>query len=194
MENNNDFHILKNEIGIYPIQIRMYKKYILVQGLTKDFIRDKLKAYAGLAYSKVYVYKIRIISVVETDWSIILFPDEMDYFNFHNLVGWFVGFSEDKEKAKQIICVALHYDNRYSYYAVVKERKYSDILIGRFQNGESFYITLPDTPGEDGNARWHEEVLPEKCIAKYLEFCGFGNKYLKMTDDLPNSVVIIEID
>lgn len=100
----------------------------------------------------------------------------------------------DKEKAKQIICVALHRDKRYSYYAVVKDRIYADTLIGRFQNGESFYITLPDIPGQDGNARWHEQVLPEKSIIKYLESCGFSYSFLEMIDALPYSVVTIEID
>jgi len=195
MENdkNNNFSIEKNEFGIYPIHIRTYKKYILLQGLEKEFIINKLKSYAELAYSKIYVYKIKITLIENTDWSIISLPRGMDFFNFHNLVGWFVG-SMDQKKAKQIICVALHHDKRYSYYAIIKDRDYADTLIGRFQNGESFYIILPDTPGQDGNARQCEEVLPEKSIIKYLESCGFNYNYLEMINTLPYSVVILEID
>lgn len=84
---NNSFYIAENKFGIYPIHVQFYKKFILLQGLSKEFISNKLMSYAELAYSKIYVYKIKITIIEDTDWSVISLPDEMDYFNFHNMVG-----------------------------------------------------------------------------------------------------------
>jgi len=70
----------------------------------------------------------------------------------------------------QTICVAVHEnDERLSYYAVMDKSKYGDArMVGRFQNGESFSIYLPEAYKKDGNARTFSDILPIKRIGEYL--------------------------
>lgn len=71
--------------------------------------------------------------------------------------------------------------------------KYGDRVVGRFQNGESFSIYLPDAYKKDGNAMSYSDVLPINAIDKYLETCGLDEMWLKKASDLSGEEIEVEM-
>lgn len=187
------FRISKSASGIFSIKIKEYKKYILVEGLPLDDLEKKIISYAEICTGKMKPYTIKLIPVDHTDWIIICCPDKMDFYNYHNLMSWFWGTSDDARIPKQNICVALHEDNRRSYYGVVTNLKYGDRLVGRFQNRESFCIYLPEAYKKDGNAKSYRDELPVTSISQYLFSCGFEEKWLNDYTKMPYHEITVEM-
>lgn len=187
------FRIPKNTSGIFSIKIKEYMKYILVEGLPLSHLEKKITSYAEICTGKMKSYTFKLIPVAHTDWIIINCPDKMDFYNYHNLMSWFWGTSEDICIPKQNICVALHEDSRLSYYGVIADLKYGDRLIGRFQNRESFCIYLPDAYKKGGNAKSCKNELPVTSISQYLFSCGFDDKWLNCYVKMPYHEITVEM-
>lgn len=66
-------------------------------------------------------------------------------------------------------------------------------MVGRFQNGESFSIYLPEAYKKDGNARSYSDVLPIKRIDEYLDTCGLDEAWLEKVTDMPGVEIEVEM-
>lgn len=124
-----------------------------------------------------------------------LLSEKMDFYNYHNLMSWIWGTSEDVKKPTQTICVAAHAgDVRLSYYAIMDKLLYGDThMVGRFQNGESFYICSPEAYKKDGNAKSYRDVLPVTMIDEYLSIRGFDVIWLEKAVNLPGEEIEVEM-
>lgn len=187
----NQFCISTNELGIYQIAMDEYVKFILVQGVSLKYLKEKTIDYGTICAGRMITHHIKIAEIQGTDWCMIICPKEMNFYNYHNLMSWFFGTDTQKEP-KQNICVALNEDTRYSYYAVIEDCYYGDILIGRFQNGESFSIDLPGAYIKGGNAKKSYNRLEEKNIELYLKTCGFDRKWLEQVEK--HREIYIDVD
>lgn len=118
----------------------------------------------------------------------------MDFYNYHNLISWIFGGAEETSPPSQTICLAHNIkDARLSYYGTMDKSKYGDRVVGRFQNGESFSVYLPESNKKEGNAKSYGDVLPIKTIDKYLEMCGLDEIWLKKAADMSGEEVEVEM-
>ncbi|MDE6620077.1 MAG: ankyrin repeat domain-containing protein [Lachnospiraceae bacterium] len=188
------FRVPKKRAGFFSVKIRDYKKFICTENTTIEYLKDKILDYATIAGGKKRKYKFKLVPIEESRWIIICCPDKMDFYNYHNLMSWIWGIPDDIKTPSQTICAAVHEnDERLSYYAVMDKSKYGDArMVGRFQNGESFSIYLPEAYKKDGNARSYSDVLPIKRIDEYLDACGMDETWLEKATDM--SGVDIEVE
>lgn len=188
------YRVPKKSAGFFNVKIRDYKKFICTEDTTIEYLQEKILDYATIAGGKKKKYKFKLVPIEESRWIIICCPDKMDFYNYHNLMSWIWGIPDDIKTPSQTICAAVHEnDERLSYYAVMDKSKYGDArMVGRFQNGESFSIYLPEAYKKDGNARSYSDVLPIKRIDEYLDACGMDETWLEKTTD--RSGVEIEVE
>lgn len=184
-----EIYIRSNEMGIYPISLIEYEKLILVQGVSIEYLKEKTIEYGTICAGRMVPHRIRMAEISGTNWCLVSCQEEMNFYNYHNLMSWFCG-TDNQEKPTHNICVAMNTDARYSYYAVIEDPHYGDTLIGRFQNGESFSIYLPGACIAGGNAKECHHSLGEKNISRYLKSCGFDSRWLKETE----SYTFISVD
>lgn len=79
-------------------------------------------------------------------------------------------------------------------YAIMDKLLFNDThMVGRFQNGESFYIYLPEAYKKDGNAKSYRDYLPIKMIGQYLEICGLDETWLDKAAELPGVEMEVEM-
>lgn len=189
------FYVPMRARGYYVVKLRDYHKYILVENATLQYLEDKIIDYSQICGGRKVQYKFEIAPVKDSLWTVIHCPEKMDFYNYHNLISWIVGLPEDRNVPDKTICVALHKtEERLSYYSVMDKQKFGDArMVGRFQNGESFSIYLPEAYKKNGNAQSFKDVLPIKSIVQYLSSCGFEKGYPDMLSEKPCKEIIVEM-
>lgn len=189
------FRVPMRARGFYVVKIREYQKYILVEHAALQYLEDKILDYATICGGKKVSYQFQLTPIQDCPWTVIRCPDNMDFYNYHNLMSWIWGLPEDQNPPSQTICVAQHKnDERLSYYGIMDKQKFKDTrLVGRFQNGESFSIYLPEAYKKDGNAQCFGDVLPIQSIVQYLASCGFDAAWLNTLSELPGKELIVEM-
>jgi hypothetical protein len=132
------------------IQADRFDRYILVKGQNLDSVDGKLEDYGALAApGNVYTYTFQKAQFGE--WSIVKIPAElaMDYYGYHNLVYWFLGFPpDDTNYADKSIGVSIDRDEKSSYllyndYNLCGNMHLEDHLFGVFSNDEKFTLSIP---------------------------------------------------
>ena len=124
-----------------------YERYILVRGENLNSVESKLKDYGELpAKGNTYTYQFSKAQI--GDWSIIKMPsDFQDYYGFHNIVYWFLGFPpEDSNYANLSIGLSISESVSYAIYNNYKLKdmlRLEDDLFGVFDNDEKFILTIP---------------------------------------------------
>ena len=194
-EEPEKFRVPKKGSGFFKVNMRDYTKFICVEDTSIEYLQEKILDYATIAGGRKVKYLFKLVPIEESRWIIICCPKKMDFYNYHNLMSWIWGTSEDVKKPGQTICVAAHAgDMRLSYYAIMDKILFNDThMVGRFQNGESFYIYLPEAYKKDGNAKSYRDYLPIKKIDQYLDICGLDEKWLDKAADLPGAEMEVEI-
>lgn len=193
-EEEEKFRIPKKRSGIFPIKMCNYMKFICSKNTTIEYLKDKIIDYATICGGEKKKHKFKLITIKGNDWIIICCPDKIDFYNYHNLMSWIFGGSEEIKTPSRTICVATNIkDARLSYYGTMDKSKYGDRVVGRFQNGESFSIYLPESNKKEGNAKSYSDVLPIKTIDKYLETCGLDEIWLKKAADTVGEEIEVEM-
>lgn len=194
-EEPEKFRVPKRGSGFFTVKMRDYTKFICVEDTTMEYLQEKILDYATIAGGKKKEHSFKLVPIEGSRWIIICCPKGMDFYNYHNLMSWIWGTAEDVKKPRQTICVAAHVDDaRLSYYAIMDKLSFNDDhMVGRFQNGESFYIYLPDAYKKDGNAKSYRDYLPIKMIGQYLEICGLDEAWLDKAADLPGAEMEVEM-
>lgn len=193
-EEEEKFRVPKKVSGIFPIKMSHYMKFICSKNTTIEYLKNKMMDYATIYGGEKKRYKFKLIEIKETNWIIICCPTKMDFYNYHNLISWIFGESEEISSPSQTMCVAYNIkDARLSYYGTMDKSKYGDRVVGRFQNGESFSIYLPESNKKEGNAKSYSDVLPVKTIDKYLVMCGLDEIWLKEAADMSGEEVEVEM-
>lgn len=124
-----------------------FERYILVKGENLKSVESKLKDYGELpAKGNTYTYQFSKAQI--GDWSIIKMPyDFQDYYGFHNIVYWFLGFSpEENNYADLSIGLSISDSLTYAIYNNYKLKdmlRLEDDLFGVFNNDEKFILSIP---------------------------------------------------
>ncbi len=124
-----------------------FARYILVKGENMKSVESKLKDYGELpAKGNTYTYQFSKAQL--GDWTVIKMPsDFQDYYGFHNIVYWFLGFPpEDNNYADLSIGLSISDSISYAIYNNYKLRemlRLEDDLFGVFDNDEKFILSIP---------------------------------------------------
>lgn len=124
-----------------------FERYILVKGKNLKTVEAKLKDYGELpAKGNTYTYKFSKAQI--GNWIIIKMPsDFQNYYGFHNIVYWFLGFPpEDNNYAD--LSIGLSISDSLSYviynnYKLIDMLRLGDDLFGVFDNDEKFILSIP---------------------------------------------------
>lgn len=193
-EEAEKFRVPKKGSGIFPIITSNYVKFICINNTAIENIKDKIIDYSTICGGDRKKFLFKIAAVKESGWIVICCPDKLDFYNFHNLFSWIIIKEGEVKSSDRALCVAYNKkDTRLSYYGTMDKLKYGDRVVGRFQNGESFSIYLPESNKKEGNARSYSDVLPIKSIAEYLETCGFDESWLKNAADMIGEEIEVEL-
>lgn len=193
-EEPEKFRVPKKRSGIFPVKMRDYMKFICIENTSIGYIKDKIVDYAAICGGEKRKYKFKLVPIEGSKWIIVCCPNRMDFYNYHNLMSWIWGISGDTDMPRQTICVAVHVnDVRLSYYGIMDKSKYGDRIVGRFQNGESFSVYLPEANKKEGNAKSYSDVLPIKKIGHYLESCGLDEIWVEKAANMSGEEIEVEM-
>ncbi|WP_339924817.1 hypothetical protein [uncultured Cyclobacterium sp.] len=129
------------------LKSEIFERYILVKGENLKSVESKLKDYGELpAKGNSYTYQFSKAQV--GDWSIIKMPsDFQDYYGFHNIAYWFLGFPpEDNNYADLTIGLSVSDSLSYAIYNNYNLKNVlglEDELFGVFDNDEKFVLSIP---------------------------------------------------
>lgn len=193
-EEEEKFRVPKKRSGIFPIKMCNYMKFIFCENTTTTYLKNRIMDYATICGGNKKKHKFKLVTVKESKWIIICCPPQIDFYNYHNLMSWIWGEDEETKSPNQTICVAVNVkDTRLSYYGIMDKLKYGDRVVGRFQNGESFSIYLPESNKKEGNAKSYSDILSIKMIDKYLQICGLDEIRLNEVADMAGEEIEVEI-
>lgn len=193
-EEEDVFRVPKKGKGVFKIQFKDYDKYICVKDTSLSYLEEKITDYARICGGKTRKLKFRVMGMENSRWSLIACPEKIDFYNYHNLVSWIFGLPSDEKLPGKTVCVAVNRnDARLSYYGIMDKEKFGDHIVGRFQNGESFRIYLPEANKKGGNASSYSDVLPVKMIGQYLGEDGFDEAWLDGELDVPCREVEVDM-
>lgn len=193
-EEPEKFRVPKKRSGIFPVKMRDYMKFICIEDASIGYIKDKIVDYDTICGGEKRKYKFKLVPIEGSKWIIVCCPNRMDFYNYHNLMSWIWGISGDTDMPRQTICVAVHVnDVRLSYYGIMDKSKYGDRIVGRFQNGESFSVYLPEANKKEGNAKSYSDVLPIKKIGHYLESCGLDEIWVEKAANMSGEEIEVEM-
>jgi hypothetical protein len=116
---------------------------ILVRGLSLDFTVNKVVEYGNLTGGKKQPH-LFAVSPVEQGWVLLGVPANMTRYNFHNLACWFLGLSEDAERATDVVAVSTsNSDPERAYYLIPDNSADDAVFIGRREDGAGLRVDIP---------------------------------------------------
>ena len=134
------------------INSKDYNRFILTKNTTENYITNAIREFGELSGNVEYnIYNFGITE--EGDWKIIKIDEAINFYVYHNLVGWLNGYEENYEIPELSIGFAKSKtDSQQDYlFFLDPENNFGDTQIGAFKNGKSFSIYLPDAYEEYGN-------------------------------------------
>lgn len=166
---------MKNTDHLYfQFNWKSCQKYILCQSIEHDYLKQAILEYSELLKLEQsqqehrfrYYYKKD-----KSDWVVIKCPDEISFYVFHNLLGWIAAVPNCQSQwPKQAIGVVVSEEMGYSYYCHLDRRNpYQDSLIGTFDDGKTFQISLPDAFQENGNIMLFDVVNSQTKLWLFLK-------------------------
>jgi len=185
--NEENVNNMINEENKYPININDYNKYIIIQNSTEEYIIKHFKEYSEICGGEKTVHDFKYS--FKNNITIIKCPQNINFYNYHNLSGWFMGYEENKESPDLTAVISLHkINNKEDYYATLDpENSYGDTMIGVFDNGKKFSQFLPEGFKAGGNINLEDNNLEKLNVCDYLkifdltkeELINFENNYFK---------------
>jgi hypothetical protein len=125
-----------------------YERYLIVKGRKLNSPLAKIQDYADLP-GRGDVKKEFGISTLN-NWTIIKIPSDIDYYNFHNLTYWFLGYGEDDPNyADETVGIAFHNTNEaedyiiYNDYSLREELEIMDDLFAIKKSNNQIIVSIP---------------------------------------------------
>ncbi len=154
-----------------PVISTDYNRFIFVKNTTEDYLKSMTAEYGELAASDGNDFFAQFGILKNGDWYIIKVPDNINFYIYHNLVGWYygydnnpnipdysIGYAESKKKDKDSYLFYLDPDNING-----------DTHIGVFKDNKNFTIYLPESYEENGNLMANNKVVVRfKDVEKFL--------------------------
>lgn len=153
----NNTHIIDSENhleSLIKIKDSDYERYIFVQNTTEDYLIRMIEEFGELDMSNEFLISSFRIAKSE-DWHIIKVDTILDFYHYHNLVGWLNGYEENINTPSLSIGYAKNISDKQNDYIFYLDPNVieGDTEIGVFRNGNSFSIYLPEAYMENGNIK-----------------------------------------
>lgn len=134
------------------IDSKKYHRYILAKSTTEDYILKMIKEFGELSANKNYK-EYRFGIATKGDWKVIQLEESLSFYTYHNLVGWLTGYEEDPDTPDLSMGFAKNKTEPKEDYIFYLDpnNEMGDTQIGVFNNGDSFFIYLPEAFEEYGN-------------------------------------------
>lgn len=148
-----DSTVVEESTGIIPIVSADYNRFILVKNTTEEYIKSMTSEHVALSGTDGDHYLAQFQILKEGDWFVVKVPQEIDFYTYHNLVGWYFGYDDNPDVPEYSIGFAeanKDINDSYMFY-LDPDNEYGDAHIGVFKNGTTFTISLPDAYEKIGN-------------------------------------------
>ncbi|MEL6557014.1 MAG: hypothetical protein AAFQ94_02450 [Bacteroidota bacterium] len=130
-----------------------YDRYIAIKNTSFEYLFAMIEDLGGVSgddYLQDFEFSYKALN---KDWKLIKVDDKLDFFTFHNLIGWFYGYEDSKQAPEVVVGFAEHHtESSKNYFCFLDSTNLSrDTIVGAFDNEENFFIFLPDAFEEGGN-------------------------------------------
>lgn len=168
----------KNDF-VKPIDSKTYERFILLKDTNPGYIIRMIEEFGQLSGNEEYVYYDFGIAK-EKNWYVVKLGTDVDFYTYHNLIGWLEGY-EEVDGSPELSCGFAKSEVEENYVAFRdSENEYGDTLVGGFENGKSFFIYLPEAYKEKGNLTITENIdVSMKDEIKYFKEEGLDIKRLE---------------
>jgi hypothetical protein len=143
-----------NSVNTQIIEIRKedYQRYILTKKTHSKYLLEMIKEYGELSGNGKYQEHSFWLGI-NKDWHILKIGNSINFYNYHNLVGWFMGYEDNIAIPELSIGFAKHKSDSQQDYVFYLDPNISagDTEIGTFRSGNPLYIYLPEAYEEFGN-------------------------------------------
>ncbi|XOV66408.1 MAG: hypothetical protein ACFHU9_12350 [Fluviicola sp.] len=176
-----NFNLPTDSSIIIPINSDDYDRYVLVKNTTLEYIERMTTEYAELDGTEGEFRMVEFRITESGDWLIIEVPEQIDFYAYHNLVGWYFGYEDHEDIPDFSVGLAKARNNPEDSYLFYLDpnNEFGDTHIGSFNNGTNFNIYLPEAYDVGGNITVNEHLpISYDVIHEYLTTVGF-----EMPDD-----------
>jgi len=152
---------------LYEIQTNEYSRMIFAKSTTEKYLIEMISEFGEISGNEEFQLHSFWFAKLG-DWHIIRVGETINFWTYHNLVGWFHGYGENPTPPEYSIGFAHNkIDSAFDYIFYLDPNNINgDMGIGAFRNGKSFFISLPEafeecgnlTITEDFNLPWNEIV------------------------------------
>jgi hypothetical protein len=137
----------------YKIQSENYDRFIFVKKTSTNYLVGMIKEHGELLKSEEIKEHSFWIGK-SGDRHVIKVGESVDFYNYHNLVGWLTGY-EQKPGIPEYSSIGFSKnksDSQQDYVFYLDPNiEYGDTEVGAFENGKSFFVYLPAAYEEFGN-------------------------------------------
>ena len=180
--------------SLKKINSKDYKRYIFLKKTDTSYVLNMIKEFGELSGNEEYqIHRFWIAK--HEDWKIVKLDKSINFYTYHNLAAWFLGYEENTNTPELSIGFARHetnLDESYIFY-LDPNNEYGDTHIGVFNNFQSFKIYLPEAYEDYGNIILNEEVkLTMNQVKDFITKEGFDFSALKSSKFTEHQIKMYE--
>lgn len=144
-----------------PVISTDYNRFIFVKNTTEDYIKSMTAEYGELAASDGNDFFAQFGILKDGDWYVIKVPDNINFYIYHNLVGWYFGYDDNPNIPDYSIGYAesKKADEKSYLFYLDPDNENGDTHIGVFKDDKNFTIYLPESYEERGNIMASKKVV-----------------------------------
>lgn len=168
---------------LLKIDKQQYDRYILAYKTTSHYLLSMITEFGDLSGNEEYKIHKFLLSEIG-DWYVIKVSKEINFFTYHNLVGWFKGYDENPDIPAYSFGYSINkIDSKQDYIFYLDPNiATGDTEIGGFNNGKSFFINLPSAYEPGGNLTITSDF--KISMNETIEFLATNGFDIKVLDSL----------
>jgi len=138
--------------NLYEIHNSEYSRMIFAKSTTEKYLIQMITEFGEMSGNEEFQLHSFWFGK-SGDWHIIKVGETIDFYTYHNLVGWLKGYDKNPNTPKYSIGFSLNkIESSLDYiFYLDPNAPLGDREIGTFRNGKSFFIYLPEAFEEFGN-------------------------------------------
>jgi hypothetical protein len=137
---------------LFKVQNEAYNRFIFAKKTSTDYLLEMIKEYGELSGNEEF--RMHSFWIAEIgDWHVIKVGNSVNFYTYHNLVGWITGYEENPDIPEYSIGFSKSKPDSKDDYIFYLDPNINaeDVEIGAFKNGKSFFVYLPDAYEPLGN-------------------------------------------
>lgn len=159
-----------------------YNRFIFAKNTSEVYLLGMIKEYGEISGNGVHKVNHNFWLGKIGDWHVIKVGESIDFYTYHNLVGWFAGYEENPDIPEYSVGYSKNKSESKQDYIFYLDPNIEtgDTEIGGFKNGQSFFIYLPDAYEPTGNLTVTNDFqVSLKETVEFLDTNGFDIKSIQ---------------